>query len=239
MNADFLSELRRLWQVTAHLQEVAAGLQAPPSHPIEREDRSGAIFLRLGKSGVPDRIRVVDDWAQRIPATHIGHAVVEAFELAVSERMQIWAAQLEGARWQERLSDLDLGKANPPAAHDHEAVPHSLPHPSEVPSMDRLAEEAISLLSEADEVEAPAKKPPEARVGPSRRVVISISDARLNVCEVDVRWARRQSARSLAAALNSALHRPGPLLKNQHIVNWHGICRTKEFKHSLTTRLRL
>ncbi len=202
MDDDLLLSLQQDQLQAAGLQDVAISMQPPAMPPVERGDRADAFLLRLDEDGVPDRIRVANDWSQRVRPEDIGQAVLEAYGGAVGAYMHAWAQHLERSNWEERMRRSATGisdqapKARPT---EREAPP---------PSMDEIAESAIAALRTA--VTPPSVDADEretTRVNAARRAVITLPQGRMTACQVDARWAKRQSSQSLAGALGRALKR--------------------------------
>lgn len=202
VNDDLLRSLRQLQEQAAGLQEVAASLQAPAVEPVERGDHTGAFRVRLDEDGVPDRIRVASDWVHRVSPEDIGQAVLEAYGAATSVRMQSWEDHLRRSNWQEQM----LRPATDRQCHAPE--PWTAESQDPPPRMDEVAEAAIAALrSAATSSTVDAEQSETPGVNSARRAVVLLPQGRMATCEIDARWARRQSSRSLADVLGRALQR--------------------------------
>lgn len=170
-------------------------MQPPPMGSVEREDSRSAFWVRLDEDGVPDRVRVAGDWSRRVHHEDIGQAVLEAYGTAVSVRMRAWSDHLQHNGSQEPADA--IGGGTEAQAAEGSGAP---------PSLGKIAEGAITQLQSAGDLPVPESAEHETP-NASRRAVISLTGGHMASCQVDARWARRQSATSLATALNRALER--------------------------------
>src|SRR5690348_1369019 len=89
-----VGELQRMREVAAELQQRLARARAGGPPQVEATDRAGAVRAVLDADGLPEVIRVGDDWQGRLDAGDFGPAVVEACQAAAAKRMAAWSQAL-------------------------------------------------------------------------------------------------------------------------------------------------
>jgi hypothetical protein len=204
----------------ARLVRALADMQSSAPRLTEGADARGAVHVVLGADGLPESFRVARDWNRRVAASAFGTAVLEAFNVAARERVEVWSRTLDSQGWPARLGQLrieldavlpdpDPGSRSPglgdaagpalPAAFVRGGVMAQPP--------EEMAEEAIRVFDSVDEVAAsPASVGPQG-VGRNRggSLVITLSRAALVSCRVDPQWLPGKDAASVATALGQAL----------------------------------
>jgi hypothetical protein len=205
---ELIRNLARLQRRTADLEKLINSAHAAAPEHSTGMDSSGMIAVTLGADGLPQSFRVARHWRRRLVPENIGHAVFEAFQAALAERMNAWSGNLAEQRWRERF---DEHRASPPLSSTPDrAEPGTsapaLPGPGIAPrSVDAVAEDVIKALDEAGQVAAAIRQPTGTGSDESGMVVLTLSGSGLVSCAVDARWAPGRTAVMLAKALSQAL----------------------------------
>ncbi|MFE2182724.1 YbaB/EbfC family nucleoid-associated protein [Streptomyces sp. NPDC059455] len=210
MSEDFIRELQQFQQYAENLQHLMSDMRDQVPRSSEGTDAQGAVSVTLGADGLPESIKLASDWQRRRPAEDLGGAVVEAFESAMSDRMERWSRSLESSGWEERAEQLGDGRASSasttpsrpaPEISDHD-VRHVLYRP-----VDESIEDVLTAFDAVDQLDADSFLPPQVKgESAARRVAISLTAHALVSCEVDPQWAAGQSVVRLNQALNEALN---------------------------------
>jgi hypothetical protein len=196
-----LRELHELGQQAAEVQGIVAEIQGRMPTGATGTDAQGAVEVRVGPDGVPERVTAARDWSRRRRPEEIGAAVVEAAGAAASELMSAWSSELTASDWEARAARLEGESGPPPTTAEEDGT-----DPRYVfarPAGD-LAEDVISALDHASDEPTPT----DARATGSdraRRVSLTLGAGTVQACEVDATWARRQSAIGLNGAFEEAL----------------------------------
>ncbi|MBU2664801.1 hypothetical protein KOI35_14965 [Actinoplanes bogorensis] len=165
---------------------LAHELAAVAPSRTEGNDATGFVHLVLGADGVPAEIRVRDRWAQHLPPSRLGAAVLEANADAVRRALRMWTDALDDSGWPAPAAD----PVDPPlpAGRDRD--------------VNVVAEEAIAALEKA-------RAEPDVPEGSDdgRHVTVRVGAGGLVACVVDADWAQNRDGASLTAALATALGR--------------------------------
>ncbi|WNE99220.1 YbaB/EbfC family nucleoid-associated protein [Streptomyces luomodiensis] len=210
MSEDIFRELQQFQQYAENLQRLMSDMHDRVPQSSEGTDPQGAVSVTLGADGLPESIKIASDWQRRRAVGDLGSAVVEAFESAMSDRLERWSRSLEQSGWEARAEQLDDGLASSastaPARPFPEISDHDVRYVLRRP-LDESIEDALTALDAVDQLDANAFLPPEV-TGDSaaRRVTITVTAHALVSCEVDPQWAAGQSTVRLNQALNEALN---------------------------------
>ncbi|MGW5695057.1 hypothetical protein ACWEWX_30150 [Streptomyces asiaticus] len=210
MSEDFIRELQQFQQYAENLQHLMSDMHDQVPRSSEGTDAQGAVSVTLGADGLPESIKLASDWQRRRAAGDLGGAVVEAFESAMSDRMERWSRSLEQSGWEERAGQLDDGRASSASATPSRPVPeisdHDVRHVLYRP-VDETIEDVLTASDAVDQLDADSFLPPQVKgESAARRVTITLTAHALVSCEVDPQWAGGQSVVRLNQALNEALN---------------------------------
>ncbi|MBA6433483.1 hypothetical protein [Streptomyces sp. GMR22] len=210
MSEDFIRELQQFQQYAENLQHLMSDMHDQVPRSSEGTDAQGAVSVTLGADGLPESIKLASDWQRRRAAGDLGGAVVEAFESAMSDRMERWSRSLEQSGWEERVGQLDEGRASSASATPSRPVPeisdHDVRHVLYRP-VDETIEDVLTASDAVDQLDADSFLPPQVKgESAARRVTITLTAHALVSCEVDPQWAGGQSVVRLNQALNEALN---------------------------------
>ncbi|MET8677223.1 hypothetical protein ABZW18_06455 [Streptomyces sp. NPDC004647] len=199
-------ELGKLQQHAAQISEVVSDMQRLMPEGASGSDAQGAVEVRVGGDGLPESITVTRDWNRRRRPEELGGAVAEACGAAMAEMMAAWAQGLGQSGWDVNAKRVDLSREEPdttaqlPGTTDLRYV---LPR-----RLDEVAEDVISSFENLRTVDAAATAGANAQAkgsDSSRHVSIALSPGALNSCEIDARWAEKQSSIRLNQAFEEAL----------------------------------
>ncbi|NEW75424.1 hypothetical protein [Streptomyces rhizosphaericus] len=210
MSEDLIRELQQFQQYAENLQHLMSDMHDQVPRSSEGTDAQGAVSVTLGADGLPESIKLASDWQRRRAAGDLGGAVVEAFESAMSDRMERWSRSLEQSGWEERAGQLDEGRASSASATPSRPVPeisdHDVRHVLYRP-VDETIEDVLTASDAVDQLDADSFLPPQVKgESAARRVTITLTAHALVSCEVDPQWAGGQSVVRLNQALNEALN---------------------------------
>ncbi|QDL70464.1 hypothetical protein DNK48_14775 [Streptomyces malaysiensis subsp. malaysiensis] len=210
MSEDIFRELQQFQQHAENLRQLMSDMHDQVPQSSEGTDAQGAVSVALGANGLPEWIKLASDWQRRRPDGDLGGAVVEAFESAMSDRLERWSRSLEQSGWEDRADHIDEGLASSassapsgplPEISDHD-VRHVLRRP-----MDESIEDVLTAFDAVEELDADSFLPPKVTgESAARRVAITLTAHALVSCEVDPQWAVGQSTVRLNQALNEALN---------------------------------
>jgi hypothetical protein len=118
-----MRELAQIQQYAAGLQGLLATAQTEAPRSSEGTDRTGTVRVVLGSDGLPSSFRVESGWNRKIAAENFGGAVLEAFQVAMGERLAVWTRTLEEQGWQAQTDQLRLDLEGRPAASTPGEIP--------------------------------------------------------------------------------------------------------------------
>jgi hypothetical protein len=200
-----VGELQRMREVAAGLRQRLARARAGGPPQVEATDRTGAVRAVLDADGLPEAIRVADDWQGRLAAGDLGPAVIEACQAAGAKRMAAWSQALHTD--DDRDSDRDglhwpvSVPTDPLPARLRGQVAQARPRP-----IDALAEDMIAAFDRVDQIAAAS---PLARTVTGRdasaRLAVTLSAAGLVSCAAPKAWVGQQTGSTLTSALGQAL----------------------------------
>lgn len=213
LSDDLYRELQQLQQYAAALNGLLTDAQSKAPKRSQAEDSSGAVTMVLDGSGLPEEIRLAQDWQRRLEPGALGAAVVDAFAQAAQARVSAWGRTLEGGEWGDKVSRMMAADAQGrgPMATSEQA--------SEVPPLFRrdqatvkprpveeLAEDMIKAFDNVDAYASASSLTKEFEgTNGARTVTVKLSQAGLAACTVDGGWAAGQPATVLSNALGDAL----------------------------------
>lgn len=205
MTDDLIRDLSRIQNQAAGLAELINNAQDSAPRTTTAADGSGMITMTLGPNGLPKTFQVDRDWQRRIDPARLGPAVLEAFEVAMNERLATWSRTLQDQGWQDDVDRLRSGSSDSTAGRVPPAFrrPQPAAHPR---SIDIVAEEMIRALDRTDDIAA-AQQQTGTGTGSDRsgKVTLTLSPSALVSCVVDAQWAADQSGTTLTNALIEAL----------------------------------
>ncbi|WP_413103528.1 YbaB/EbfC family nucleoid-associated protein [Streptomyces sp. Inha503] len=210
MSEDIIRELQQFQQHAENLRQLMSDMHDQVPRSSEGTDAQGAVSVTLGGDGLPESIKLASDWQRRRRAEDLGGAVVEAFESAMSDRMERWSRSLEQSGWEERAGQLDDDFDSPASSTPSRPVPeisdHDVRHVLHRP-VDESIEDVLTAFDTVDQLDADSFLPPQVKgESAARRVAITLTAHALVSCEVDPQWAAGQSVVRLNQALNEALN---------------------------------
>jgi hypothetical protein len=210
MTEDIGRELRKIQQYAAGLQGLLADVHAKSPRSAEGTDRSGAVRVVLGHDGLPASVRVESDWQRRLKPEGFGGAVMEAFSVAMGERMAVWTTELEEQGLRSKVERLRTGFDSQSAATPAGQIPAAFrraeasavsPRP-----MGDITEEVLKAFDSVNEFTAQSAKPTTADgTSAQGKLKITLSKSALVSCVAEPRWVAGQSAARLMNALGEAL----------------------------------
>jgi hypothetical protein len=203
---EIVRDLAKINRYAAGLQQLMADLQQASPATSRGADRTGAVQAVLGRDGLPEAIRVQDNWKGRLDPRSFAAAVTEASEAAVRERGLAWSRELERSGWQQRADRLRADSASAPAVPPG-GVPEAFQRADARPrSADRLAEDVIDLAQTAIRAaRAPRHSPSGLGRNRGGTLALTLSRGGQVACQADPRWVAGQSGHQLTEALSAAL----------------------------------
>lgn len=94
---DLMRQFAQMQQYTAALHGLITAAQAHAPQHSEGADQSRTVHVVLGSDGLPESFRVASDWTRRIEPAAFAGAVLEACQVAISDRLAVWTKTLEDA----------------------------------------------------------------------------------------------------------------------------------------------
>ncbi|GAB3905592.1 hypothetical protein ACFQ1S_06885 [Kibdelosporangium lantanae] len=225
MTDDLAAQFAQIQKYTAALHSLMTAAQEHAPRQSAGADRSGAVQVTLGSDGLPRTFRVDNDWDRKIEPAAFGGAVVEAFQAAISDRLEAWSRSLAEDGWQDRVDQL-----RSPGAPTEGTIPAAFRKPVEDVVPRPIGDIAEDVFKAFDDVTA--SPPPETTeasgTDQTGKLVLGLSAQGLTSCTVDERWAADQTAARLMNALGQALtaakedlardsQRPQPLSGVDHL----------------------
>jgi hypothetical protein len=217
MPGDLLPESALVREQVARLKRIMAEAQSSAPRHAQGTDSRGAVRVLLGPDGLPDSIRVADDWNRRLSAAAFGGAVLAAFRAAARARVAAWTRALEKEGWQSKVDQLRAELDQPPPSTAGARVPAAFAarprdpgrDPSYRPgsrSLDALAEDALGAFDAGLRLAgSPPGRPQGIGRGAGGKLVIRLSGSSLVSCRADPGWVEGQAAASLTQAAAEAL----------------------------------
>ncbi|MEZ0091277.1 hypothetical protein [Streptacidiphilus sp. EB129] len=202
---DMLRELNGMRQRASALQKLIAEAQSSAPSEAVGSDRSGSVLVRLGADGLPRTVRVEQGWRRNIPAAQLGDAVLDAAHMAMVERSRSWTANFPGGDWRGRLDALqeEYAATPVPAEAEHTTPLDATPVASR--AIGEVMEDVLALLDSGDSPSQSGTRVLEWRgTAAAGKVRVTVSRQALIRCDVDPRWAERQTDSQLSSALESA-----------------------------------
>lgn len=200
MTDDLMAQFAMMQKHTAALRLLLSDAQERAPRESSGTDRTGAVQVVLGRDGLPSTMRVDPSWKQAIGAAGVGSAVMEAFQAAVKERMDVWTEALAEDGFQDRVEAMKRGRApesRVPAAF-RKPVPTVTPRP-----IGAIAEDMFVAFDNVRT--SPPTNDPASGADRSGKVTITLSTTALTGCTVDAEWAEEQSGTAVTDALGEAL----------------------------------
>ncbi|MGC4758814.1 hypothetical protein [Micromonospora trifolii] len=193
--------LARLEQIQRHALGLQAAVQSQP-RPNEADgtDPTGCIAVAVDPAGLPSRIEVRAGWQRHVAAEALGSLVVLVFQEVAAQAAQAWSESFDLDAWRSRAEAAQAGEREgaelPPL---EQARPFGSPRDPLT-----LTEEALKALKATRDQ---AAAPPMTSTGwdSDRAVSIILTAGGLQGCTINPRWALRQGASVLNAALRQAL----------------------------------
>ncbi len=200
MTDDLTAQFARMQNYTAALRHLLSDAQELAPHESSGTDRTGVVQVVLGSDGLPKTVRVDPSWERAIDPAGVGSAVMEAFQTAVKERMDVWTEALAEDGFQDRVDEMKRGKAPESRipAMFRKPVPDVAPRP-----IGAVAEDMFVAFDKART--SPPSNDPTAGADRSGKVTITLSTTALTACTVDAEWAEDQPGTTIAEALGEAL----------------------------------
>jgi hypothetical protein len=192
--------LHRLQQQADRIGRLAHELVTATPRQAEGCDTTGRVVVVLDHDGVPERIRVIDGWQERLDSHRLGAAAVEAFGDAVQQAMRTWTRRLDDTRWWSRQREPDEAPDAAPRAGASPPVSGRVQHDLE------YSEPILRALHSS---RRPGNEQPPAAEGADEAgyVTVRLGAGGLVGCEIEPRWARDRAGTTITAALDRALSR--------------------------------
>ncbi|MEU6206088.1 hypothetical protein ABZ814_21200 [Micromonospora musae] len=201
MNEEALTRLQQIQRNALDVQAAMTAMQLQPRPSEERgTDPSGCVAVVVDSGGLPSFIEVTVGWQRHLAAEDLARSVLLAFQEAVAEATRAWSESFDFDAWRSRA---EAARAE---ARDGGAPPLHLEQVQSGGSTDpsALTEEVLRALKTArDQAAAPLIT--STGRGGDRAVSITLALGGLQACTIDSRWAARQGASALNAALAEAL----------------------------------
>ena len=198
----------RLGRALPALQELVDESRTRGAEPVSCTDATGTVHVALAADGLPDSIRVGEDWRRAVGAAGLAAAVTEACHRGEADRSERVAAALHGRRWPERAVGIFTyiaGNGAPPLTSPRGATPTwSAPAFAGTRSLLAAAEQIAAAHPSGD---GPADPVPPQRPGAGAhgRLTLTLTGLGTITCDADPDWVAGQEARDLDDALASAL----------------------------------
>jgi hypothetical protein len=144
-----LGELQRMREVVNGLRQRLARARVGGPPQVEATDRTGAVGVVLDSDGLPEVIRVADDWQGRLDAGDLGPAVIEACQAAGAKRMAAWSQALHTDDDRDGLHRPVSVPTDPLPARLRGQVAEARPRP-----IDALAEDMMAASDRVDQIAA-------------------------------------------------------------------------------------
>ncbi|MBQ0990705.1 hypothetical protein KBX08_11450 [Micromonospora sp. H61] len=198
MSDDLLARLQR---IQGHALNLQAAMQSQP-RPNEGRgtDPTGCITVVVGPDGLPSDIEVRAGWQRHVAAEELGSVVLLVFEEATAQATRAWSESF----------DLDAWRFRAEAARAGEQEGAGLPPLDQTQAFGSprdpltLTEEALKALKATRDQAAAAPVMLTGWDG-ERTVSITVAPGGLQGCTINPRWATRNGASALNAALREAL----------------------------------
>ncbi|WP_433126515.1 hypothetical protein ACQPWW_27475 [Micromonospora sp. CA-240977] len=193
--------LARLQQIQAHALNVQAAMESQP-RPNEARgtDPTGCVAVVVDPDGLPSRIEVRAGWQRHVAAEELSSLVLLVSQEVAAQAAQAWSEAFDLHVWRSRAEAARAGEQEgaelPPL---EQARPFGSPRDPLT-----LTEEALKALKATRDQ---AAAPPMTSTGwdGDRAVSITLTPGGLQGCTINPRWALRQGATALNAALREAL----------------------------------
>ncbi|MCE7001635.1 hypothetical protein LWC34_02085 [Kibdelosporangium philippinense] len=203
MTDELAVQFAQMQKYTATLHSLMTAAQSHAPRQSAGADKSGAVRITLGPDGLPASFRVDNDWDRKITPAAFGGAVMEAFQVAINDRMETWTRALAEDGWRDRVDQV-----KGPATATEGRIPAAFRKPVEEVNPRPIGDIAEDMFKAFDTVDALAAVPKsDGASGTDRtgKITISLSSSGLTSCTVDEHWAARQTAAQLMNALSQAL----------------------------------
>jgi hypothetical protein len=206
---ELMRELTQLQNYAAGFQTLLSSAQAAAPARSEGKDGTGTVSVSLGSDGLPQSFRVEQGWHSRITPESFGHAVLEAFQAAMGERLAMWTRTLDERGWREEVDELRADSPSRLSVPTTGQIPPAFRCPEPAPnprSIEVVAEEMIKAFDNVRDV-SPSR--PQAATGTgadrSGKLTLTLSRTGLVSCTADARWVADQTAARLMTSLGEAL----------------------------------
>lgn len=201
MTDDLAAQFAQIQKYTATLHSLMTVAQEHAPRQSEGADESGAVRVILDSDGLPRTFRVDNNWDRKIDPAAFGGAVMEAFQAAISDRLEAWSRSLAEDGWRDRVDQL-----KGPSAPTGGQVPAAFRKPVENVAPRPIGDIAEDVFKAFDNVAAPPPKTNGASgTDQTGKLAVTLSAQGLTSCTVDERWAADQTAARLMNALGQAL----------------------------------
>jgi hypothetical protein len=198
---DLMAQFAQMQKYTATLHNLMTAAQSQAPRQSEGADKTGTVRITLGPDGLPTTFRVGSDWDRRMEPAAFGGAVMEAFQVAINDRMETWTQSLAEDGWRDRADQLK----NPGSATTGR-VPAAFRKPVEDVNPRPLSDITEDMFKAFDNVQtAPPKTDGANGTDRTGKLAIGLSATGMTSCTVDERWAGDQTAARLMNALGEAL----------------------------------
>lgn len=204
---DIMHDLKYFQQYAAKLKNLLNKAEEHAPEQATGTDSSGAIHVQLDASGLPHAIRAESNWNTKINPAELGNTVTEAFNAALSARLESWTHSLRESGWQNEF-ELIRSSGIPAGGTAEGAIPDAFrrePKNVEPRPLSAMTEDMMSALDRAGES---SEQPAEVQGSGSAangRLVMTLSKTGGLTCTADARWASEQSGAMLTTALGDAL----------------------------------
>ncbi|MEU8661509.1 hypothetical protein [Actinoplanes philippinensis] len=202
MQPEMIRRLEHLRQRAEEWGRLALETRTVAAEGTEGLDASGCVRIVLGPDRLPIRFHVREGWQDRLDASSLAGAVMDANNEAIGSAYRIWSDRLDDTGWwrRQRKSDEAAERRTMPVAS-----PPRTPRARLGPEDPEMGERILRLLHDARRT---ATRPEPAETTGSNdngTVSIRLSPGGLAGCVIDEDWARHRRGDALATALSDAV----------------------------------
>lgn len=196
MTDHLLNDMARMHAYVQELSDVMQRAQGAVPTKSTGRDNTGTVDVTLDHEGMLVDIVVSERWVQRLDASGLGTAVVEAFRAADSQRHATTMMALADPAALESLRRVDPNLVVP---HPIEQTPMS----ARPVSGERLSEDAVSELEKPIPQGTP-ESTGQAVGGTEVQVQVTIDARGIADCQVRVAWGQPVGGSTIARAIQQA-----------------------------------
>ncbi|MFD3425307.1 hypothetical protein [Nocardia fluminea] len=196
MTDHLLNDMARMHAYVQELSDMMQRSRGTAAARLTGRDTTGTVDVALDHEGALVDIVVSERWIERLDASGLGTAVVEAVRAADSQRHAATMMALADPRALESLRRVNRNSVIP---HPIEPTPMS----ARPVSSERLSEDAVSELEKPIPQGTP-ESTGQAAAGTEVQVQVTIDARGIADCQVRVAWGQPVGGRTIARAIQQA-----------------------------------